>query len=1130
MDDLSQRIARLSPAKRQLLERRLRQQGLSLPTSTAIPRRTTPGPWPLSFPQRRMWFLNQLEPDKPVYNEPKLLSLRGELNVSALHQALTTIVERHEVLRTVYLYEDDQPLQQVLTDWTFDLPVLNLQAEPDPPAALAAQLAEAIQRPFDLGHDLMMRGALYTLAPREHVLLLVTHHIALDGWSVSRLWRELSVLYTTYQQGGSNPLPPLPLQYADYAVWQREVLSGPRLAQDLAYWQAQLHAVPPLDLPLTRPRPAVPSYTSGRVDFRVDPAVSQALRGLSRREEATVFMTLLAAFAVLLHRLSGQTDFAVGTVIATRPQPELEDLLGFFVNTLVMRTDLADRPTFREVVRRVRETAFAAFEHQDVPFEKLVEELPVDRAGGRQPLFQTMFNMRNMPRRELDLPGLTAERLPATNGAAKFDLMLAMVDREADLVGQFEYDLDVLAPATVERVRDYFQALLAAIAHDPDIPIHQLPLLTDAERRRLLVDWNTTAAPYPAAQTVADLFEAQVARAPDAVALVSGGQTLSYADLNARANRLAHLLQDQGVGPETLVGVCLPRSTDLLVAILAILKAGGAYLPLNPSDPPDRLAFMLADADAALVVTHSALAGRLPSDGPPRLALDSLAAELMRYPATNPPRQTTPEGLIYVIYTSGSTGRPKGVAVAHRSVVRLVCGADYLDFGPDHTWLHLAPITFDASSLEIWGALLHGGRLVLAPDGLPDFSVLEDLLRRHSVDTLWLTSSLFNQFIETQPQALRGVKRLLVGGEALSVRHIRLALDRLPDTALINGYGPTETTTFACCYPIPRPLAEDLTSIPIGRPISNTTAYVLDAAGELAPIGVPGELVIGGPGVARGYLNRPDLTAECFVADPFVDEGRRTKDQAAQDDGGRGTEDQQPQAGNSHSSLVVGPSSRLYRTGDRVRWREDGTLEFLGRLDDQVKIRGFRIEPGEVETGLAGHPALQACVVLAHPDALDELRLVAYYVPHADQTVSADELRAFLRRSLPEYMIPSAWVELAELPLNSNGKVDRQALPLPDADQLARSVAFVAPRTPEEEGIAAIWSAVLGVAQVGVHDNFFDLGGHSLRATQVVARIRQAFQTELPLRALFEAPTVAGLAARLPVTAAAAQEREEFVF
>lgn len=1096
MDDLVQRIARLSPAKRQLLELRLRQHGLSLPTSTLIPRRTTPGPWPLSFAQQRLWFLNQLEPDKPIYNEPKLLSLRGELAIPALQQALTTLIERHEVLRTVYVYQDDEPRQRVLTEWAFDLPVINLESEPDPQAALAARLPEAIQRPFDLRLDLMMRAVLYTLVPREHVLLMVTHHIALDGWSVSQLWREFSALYAAYQQDQPNPLPPLPLQYADYALWQREYLSGPRLHQDLAYWQAQLKGVPPLHLPLTRPRPTTPTYTSVREDFRVDPGTSQALRGLSRQEDATVFMTLLAAFAVLLHRYSGQTDFAVGTLIANRPRPELEDLLGFFVNTLVIRADLSGHPTFRQVLRRVRETAFAAFERQDVPFEKLVEELPVDRATTRHPLFQTLFNMRNTPRRELDLPGLAVERLPATNGTAKFDLSLTMSDREADLSGEFDYDLDVLAPATVRRMVGHFQTLLASMAQNPDAPINTVPLLTEGERRSILVDWNTTSVTYPTTQTVPDLFEAQVTRTPDAPALVADTETLSYHDLNERANRLAHYLQDQGVGPETLVGVCLPRSVDLMVAILGILKAGGAYLPLNPSDPPERLAFMLDDAQAALVLSHSALAERLPADALRLVALDHLLAEMADYRPINPTRQTTPDNLIYVIYTSGSTGRPKGTAVIHRSVARLLFGGDYVSLGPQRVWLQLVPVTFDVSTLEIWGALLHGSKLVLAPDGLPDFSVLEALLVQNGVDTLWLTTSLFNRLIETRPLALQGVRQLLVGGEALSVRHIRLALDLLPNATLINGYGPTEATTLAVCYRIPRDFLADSSSVPIGHPIGNTTAYVLDEAGELLPVGVPGELVLGGVGVARGYINRPALTAERFVPDPFFR-----------------------------------PASRLYRTGDRARWREDGTLEYLGRLDDQVKLRGFRVEPGEVEAALASHPAVQVCAVVAQPDTLGEVRLVAYWVSHADRTARPDELRAFLRHSLPDYMLPTAWVEMGHLPLKSNGKVDRQALPAPDDDQRERAVEYVAPRTPQEAQVAAIWSSVLGRAQVGIHDNFFDLGGHSLRATQVVARLREAFQVELPLRALFEVPTVAGLSACLQaMTPIDAEEREEFVF
>ncbi|MCW5848754.1 MAG: amino acid adenylation domain-containing protein [Anaerolineae bacterium] len=1087
MDDIIQRIANLSPAKRQLLELRLRQHGLSLPTSTVIPRRTTPGPWPLSFAQQRMWFLNQLEPDKPIYNEPKLLSLRGALNIPALRQALATIVERHEVLRTVYVYQNDEPRQKVLTDWTFDLPVIDLQSETESQAALAARLTEAIQRPFDLRQDLMLRGVLYVLAPQEHVLLLVTHHIALDGWSVGRLWRELSALYAAYQQDQPNPLPPLPLQYADYALWQRDYLSGPRLHQDLAYWQAQLKAVPPLHFPLTQSRPTPPTYTSARAEFRVDPGVSQALRGLSRQEDATVFMTLLAAFGVLLHRIAGQADFAIGTLIANRPHPELEDLLGFFVNTLVMRVDLDGRPTFRQVLRRVRETAFAAFERQDLPFEKLVEELHVDRATTRHPLFQTLFNMRNTPRRELNLPGLAVERLPATNGAAKFDLSLTMSDREPSLGGEFDYDLDVLSSATVTRMVGHFQTLLAGIAQNPDAPIHTLPLLTDAEQRQILVDWNNTVVAYPTPPTVLDLFQAQVQRTPDAPAVVQGDTALAYRDLDARANRLARYLQAQGVGPDVPVGLYLSRSPELMVGLLAILKAGGAYLPLDPASASGRMARVLADSQTSLILTQDGLTGDLPPGQARCLCWEDIQADVAAQDAARLAVPLTGDNLAYVMYTSGSTGQPKGVAMRHEALTNLMqWHLSHPLLSRPARVLQFTSVAFDVSFQEIFSTWCTGGVLHLVSESdRQDLQRLSELVREARIERLFVPFVVLHhlaRLIATDDAGPYALRQIVTAGEQLQITEpLRQMMRRLDGASLHNHYGPTEAHVVS--EHILSSTPDDWPTLPpIGRPIPNVRLLILDRGGQLCPIGVAGELYIGGVALAAGYLHRPDLTAEKFVTDAFVV---------------------------SPASSAPRPPSRLYRTGDRARWTPTGEIEYLGRLDEQVKIRGFRVEPAEVEEALRGLAGVRECAVVANEGGDGERRLVAYVVPTEGAELTAEDLQARLRPLLPDYMIPTQYVNLDHLPVTANGKLDRRALPAPT---YSPSVGLVNARDSLEAQLARLWETVLDLPRVGIHDSFFALGGHSLLAVQLMDRIHRLTGHRLPIASIFEAATIAAQA------------------
>ncbi len=1057
------------------------------PPLVAAPRRAE---LPLSHAQQVLWLFERLHPGTATYNIPLVARLEGPLDAAALERSLAEIVRRHEALRTTFALVDGEP-HQVIGAPSFTVPVVDL-------AELAAAAAEAeasrlaaedARRPFDLARGPLFRATLLRLSERVHVLSICMHHVVGDGWSLSVLAGELSALYGAFSAGLPSPLPELAVQLADVAVWQRQWLSGAALDDHLTYWKERLRGAPPvLDLPADRPRPAVESHRGATHAFTLPQALAAALVALSRREGVTLFMTLLAAFQVLLHRYTGQDDLVVGSAIAGRTHVEMEGLIGFFVNTLALRTDLGGDPTFRELLARVREETLGAYAHQDVPFDRVVEELAPVRDLGRSPLIQTRVVLQNAPALPLSLPGLRVEWHEATTGTAKLDLTLLAQETARGIEATLEYATDLFDATTIARMAGHLTTLLEGIAADPARRLHELALLT-AEEREQLAKWNATATEYPRDTSIHAVFEAQVRATPDAVAVSCGDAELTYRELDHRGDQLARRLRRAGVRSETPVGLLLPRSPEMVVAILAVLKAGGAYVPLDPGEPRARLAWMLEDARVPLVVTR----GPLPEGLPPGIhalqlerEADAIAQEDgARLEAPAPP--TGGDSLAYVMYTSGSTGRPKGVCVIHRGVVRLVKQASYARLTADEVLLQLAPTAFDASTFEIWGALLNGGRLVVFPGDRPSFSELEDVIRRGRVTTLWLTAGLFNAVIEARPQALASLRQLLVGGEALSVPHVQKALAELPGVAIINGYGPTEGTTFTCCFAVTG--AAGLASIPIGLPIANTTAHVLDRHLAPVPVGVPGELYAGGDGIARGYLSRPQLTAERFVPDPFA----------------------------------ADPAARLYRTGDRVRRLPDGNLEFLGRLDQQVKIRGHRVEVGEIEAALSSHPAVRACVVTAREDTLGDRRLCAYAV--LGEAVTAAALREHLAATLPDYLVPAAFVTLEALPLTPSGKVDRKALPAPSTSALPGDErAFAAPRTPAEELLAGIWAEVLRLDRVGVHDDFFALGGHSLIATRVIARLGSAFGVELPLRALFEAPTVARLSARIDAARHAGHE------
>jgi amino acid adenylation domain-containing protein len=1055
-----------------------RRTGLAskLPPLQAQPRS---GPMPLSFAQQRLWFLDQLEPGSPLYNIPAAVRLEGSLDVSALERAFQELVRRHESLRTTFQAQGHEPLQHIHPPALLPLTVLELEQLPSSERqAEAMRLArqEAL-KPFDLKHGPLLRVMLLRLEPTQHVLLVTAHHIVSDGWSTGVLIRELVALYEAFASNRAPALPELPVQYADFAAWQRGWLQGEALESQLSFWRKQLEGAPAaLELPTDRPRPAVQSFRGASLPIHLPAHLSSGIHALSQRQGTTPFMALLTAFQVLLARYSGQWDVSVGSPIAGRTRSELEGLIGFFVNTLVLRSRLSPSSSFTQALALVRESTLGAFAHQDIPFERLVEAVRPERDLSRSPLFQVMFVLQNAPLPELSLPGLALRPVDLESHTSKFDLTLALRDTPQGLVGSLEYSSDLFDASTMQRMATHFQVLLESVLAHPEQSLGTLPLLTAQERQQLLVEWNDTRSDYPRESCIHTLFEAQAARTPDTVALVHGDSQLTYRQLDTRANQLAHHLRSLGVHPGTPVGLCVERSSDMVVATLAILKSGGAYVPLDPSYPHERLSFMLEDTAVPVLIAHSHLAQKLPAHQARVVLVDSLAQTLSGLPEQKLDLQLHPQQLAYVMYTSGSTGRPKGVCVPHQAVVRLVLGSHFASLGPSEVFLQLAPISFDASTFELWGSLLHGARLVLYPHSSLSLDELGQCLRQHRVSTLWLTSALFDQVQSSQPDALALVPQLLAGGDVLPLARVQQRLaQRL---SLINGYGPTENTTFSTCHTLRSPLGSCL---PIGRPISNSVAYVLDAHLHPVPVGVPGELYVGGDGLAWGYLHRPELTAERFLPHPFSSS----------------------------------PGARLYRTGDKVRWLPDGSLEFLGRLDQQVKVRGFRIELGEIESVLGSHPSLREVVVLARQDAPGDKRLVAYVVPSTPTPPSATELSAFLKRSLPDYMVPSAFVALESLPLSPNGKVDRKALPPPGASQLSTDTPYVAPRNDVEQQLAAICAELLHVEKVGINDNFFTLGGHSLLATQAVSRIRGELGVELPLRSFFEFPTVAGLAVQL---------------
>jgi amino acid adenylation domain-containing protein len=1061
------------------------------PTDELVPVPREDGmPLPVSFGQERLWFLDRFSPGSATYNLPTFYRLRGELEVPALAAALAALVARHEVLRTVFHAVDGEPQQVVRTPVYAPpgLPLVDLSALTDTirnaEAALLARQESA--RPFDLERGPLLRATLLRLDGAEHLLLLDVHHIVSDGWSVEVMLRELAAFYA----GAGASLPGLPVQYADFAFWQRRWLAGEALAEKLAYWRHRLAGRPAqLDLPADRPRPAVQSFRGGVESLRLPDELALALERTGHEQRATLFMTLLAAFQTLLHRWSGQENVVVGTPTANRNRPEIQELIGFFVNTLVLRSDLAGEPAFGEVLARVREAALGAYAHQDLPFDRLVTELAPERDPARTPLFQVMFALNHGGEGTHSFaPGLEAEALEVGEVSSKFDLSLHLTRVGPALHASAEYSSALFDADTVRRMLGHLAALLAGIAADPQARISELPLLSEAERAQLLAGWNETRAEFPRTVPVHRLFAARAAAAPEAPALLWDGGHLTYGELDARASSLARRLRALGVGAGTLVALILERSPELVIAALAVLKAGGGYVPLDPKDPAERLSFVLDDTRAPVVVGNGGAGGDLPAARLAREAAHAPRLLLLEGPEMSAEGsgaawddETDAESTAYVIYTSGSTGRPKGVEVPHRAIGRLVIGTDYVHLGPGDRVAHLSNPAFDAAVFEVWGALLNGAALVVVPREIALAPArLADLLRAREVTTMFLTTALFNLMVREAPGAFATLRDVLFGGEAVDPAVVRLCLAAGPPARLLHVYGPTESTTFTTWHRVTA--VDEGDTVPIGQPLANTTVHVVDRRLRPVPVGVPGELTIGGDGLAHGYLHRPGLTAERFVPDPFA--------------------------------VTAGAGSRLYRTGDLVRRRAGGEIEFLGRLDTQVKVRGFRIELGEIEAALLTHPAVGAAVVLAREDSPGDRRLAAYVVAREPEPrPDAAELRAFLEQRLPAYMVPSAFVGLAALPLNPNGKVDRRALPAPEAPESGG--AYVAPRTDLEREVAAVWAEVLGVERIGLYDNFWHLGGHSLLATKVLSRLHAALGVDLPVATIFNAPTLAGFAAAL---------------
>ncbi|MCF6285992.1 MAG: amino acid adenylation domain-containing protein, partial [Candidatus Hydrogenedentes bacterium] len=1043
-----------------------------------FPKADTSQPIPLSFSQQGLFILEQFSPGLATYNIPLAFELTGPLDVDILRDSLDGVIERHHILRSRFVIAKGTAHQTIDDSSPGLLQLVDLRSvSEEGKGERARELAnQQARRAFDFTNGPMLSACLYRMTETHNLFVVVIHHIAFDGWSVGIFLNELATFYNALAKNEQPCLNPLPIQYLDYAAWQHAQAKDGAFQCDLEYWQTRLHDEPPqIEFLCGHTAKHDVKHAGALVDSRLSPVTSHRLKEFCRTQNTTLFTALLAVWKTVLYRYSGIEDIAVGSAVAGRSRLELESLIGYFVNMIVLRTKISGDLTFIQLLDCVQVASIEAQEHQELPFETLVQELMPSRAADQVPFVQTVFLVQNTPKTNTSIVGIEMSQIDIHTGTAKFPLTLLVTEEEDALRLALEFRTSILDIDGAQRILEHFEHILEQVLTTPHTALDALTLLAPQEQERILVEWNNTSADYPRHRCVHHLFEEQVAIHPREIALKFQGSSVTYQELNGRANQLARFLQSKGVGVESLVVTYLERSVTQIVVLLAILKAGAAYVPLDRAAPKERLKLMLNDTGSRFLFTSASLVGQLPEDCEGITRIDEILPEVNELPTDNLDNvEVGAENLAYVMYTSGSTGIPKGVCVEHRNIVRLVRNTDYVDFSQDQVFLQFAPVSFDASTFEIWGTLLNGAKLVIYP---PEFASLEEFgcfLRSERVTTLWLTAGLFHKMVERHLKALSGLRQLLAGGDVLSPNCVRKVLVSCPDCDVINGYGPTESTTFACCHTVRAGAFGNV--VPIGRPIANTTVYVLDTRGNPVPQGIVGELYIGGDGVARGYLNSPELTRERFLSDPFSsNEG-----------------------------------ARMYRTGDLVKWLPDGILEFLGRKDSQIKLRGFRVELGEIESVLKQHPGIAETIVLASDVSSGEKRLIAYVVAPPDSKIAQDDLRRRVREVLPHYMLPSAFVVVEEMPLNANGKINRDAL----AEYGVHDVDDETPHTeisPQELPLVTLWKRLLPVERVGIDDNFFDLGGHSLLALEMVDALQETFGVRLSLRNFLEHPTISQL-------------------
>ncbi len=1081
MSELNKRLAGLSPEKRELLLKKLRAQQKPNLKNKRITKRSNPSEYPISSSQARLWFMNQLDPDSAFYNIPSAIRLTGNINLNTLRRSIYEIIRRHEVLRAGFVTNEKGEARQIIVpEYTIEMPLIDIS---DTAADRMEQKVEALlkadaAKPFDLTKPPLVRSFILKTKANEYVLSLNIHHIVTDGWSIGIIINEIISNYRILVKNPQTKLPDLYLQYADYAAWQKERAAGSSIEKQIQYWKNALSGMPEfLDLHTDFPRPDFQTYNGKQHPFKIDAVSTKKLRTLSKKMGVSLYALIMAVFQVFLHKISGQDDFGVGAPIANRNRAEIETIIGLFVNTVVLRADFRSEITFEKLVQRIKDEVVTASDNQDVPFEKIVEAVSGGPQLSHSPLFQVMFDLQKVPFDRITMDDITLEIVNIEIEVAKFDLLLLMLEHDDFIKCTFEYNTDLFSCATIERFCSYFHTLLMNVLRHPEEKIANLSLISAKEQTRIITEWNQTQTDYPANSSIPELFDRQVTKTPNAVAVCFNSLCYTYKELSGKSNQLAHLLIERGVEPGHLVALYMERSLDMIIGFLAILKAGAAYVPLDVSYPKERLSFILKDTKASILLTKTELLEELPDGNAVSLAIDNIQL-LADYSIASPAVINKPLDPAYVIYTSGSTGIPKGVIVPHRAVIRLIMNTDYVQIKENHIIAQASNAAFDAATFEIWGALLNGAKLIAIPkDVMLSTQSFVQALKDKKISHLFLTTALFNQIAAENSSAFKTLNTVMFGGEMVnppSVRKIKLGE---PPQNLLHVYGPTENTTFSTWYKVGA-IADSDTNVPIGKPIAHSTAYIFDKNLRIAPIGVPGELFVGGDGLALEYLNRPDLTKERFIINPFDASGK----------------------------------SKLYKTGDLVRYLPDGNIEFLARIDQQVKIRGFRIELGEIESVLKTHPVVKDAVVLARQDNPGDKTLTAYIVSEAEQEMKASVLRSFLLEKLPDYMVPFSWVEMDRIPLTPNGKVDKKALPAPDQSRPDLEGKYVAPRNGLEQFLCAVWEEILSIDKVGIHDNFFELGGNSLKAAVFANRLQKEFGEVTHVSVVFKAPTIAELA------------------